>query len=113
MFILSCPKSVIMVAGTMYMEDLPVYSRKCRRYGFPHLTAGLVDHIPVHGIIVILLDKIAGTKHGLDIQVIHIILYPRCDQIENRLIHIIFHIALRITEQDYRSSFLISNPCAC
>ena len=100
MSVLRMLESVIMISGTVQMRYDSIDYRKGSGDSFPHLPAGLIQHVSVKCIVVILLHKISGTQDSLDVELIHIVGNPSGHQIENRLIKIILDITLRVTKKD-------------
>ena len=67
----------------------------------PHLAAGLVEHLAVQNDVFVLFDQIARAEHGLDVEVVDVVGDPRRAEVEQRLVDVVFGIALRVAQQDH------------
>ena len=61
--------------------------------------AGL--HRAVQNDVFVLFDQIARAEHGLDVEVVDVVGDPRRAEVEQRLVDVVFGIALRVAQQDH------------
>ena len=93
--------SVVVVARRDDVGDLAVEPCQCVRGRLPHLAAGLVEHLAVQNDVFVLFDQIARAEHGLDVEVVDVVGDPRRAEVEQRLVDVVFGIALRVAQQDH------------
>ena len=90
--------SVLVVACSDDVGNLAVEPFEAMARPLPHLSAGLVEHIPIHDEVLVLLNKIARKEHGLDVEVLDVVGNPSRRELEKRLVDVVFRVALRVSE---------------
>ena len=100
--------SIFMIPWRNDVRHLAIKTLHAVRSPFPHLLTSLIQHFTVADDVLVLLYQIASEKHGLDIQVVDVICAPDRAELEQRLIDVIFCVALRIPHEDHGKRFRVS-----
>ena len=93
--------SIFMIAWRNDIRHLAIKTLHAVRSPFPHLLTCLIQHFTIADDVLVLLYQIAGEKYGFDIQVVDVICAPDRAKLEQRLIDVIFSVALRIPHEDH------------